>query len=153
MRRRELKADAGELLALLSFRVRYPNAGLPEFGKWLSKSATADLDAHRPGMTAERAKTRSASHHLALPQLGDLVGAEAEFGKHFLGLLAELRRPRRHPARRARQREGLADQADVAVLVVRHVLRHAEMLDLGVLEHLVDRIDRAAGHAGGVELP
>ena len=28
-----------------------------------------------------------------------------------------------------------------------------EMLDLFVLEHLIDRIDRATGHAGGVELP
>ena len=88
---------------------------------------------------------------LRLPQLRDLVRAEAELGQHLVGLLAEFRRPRRHLARRARQREGLADQADVAVLVVRHVLRDAEMLDLGVLEHLVDRIDRAAGHAGGVE--
>jgi len=26
------------------------------------------------------------------------------------------------------------------------------MLDLGVLEHLVDRIDGPAGHAGGVEV-
>ena len=37
---------------------------------------------------------------------------------------------RHHPARRARQRDRLADQADVAVLGVRHVLRDAEMLDL-----------------------
>jgi len=41
----------------------------------------------------------------------------------------------------------------MTVLGIRHVLRDAEMLDLVVLEHLVDRIDRAAGHAGGVELP
>ena len=40
----------------------------------------------------------------------------------------------------------------MAVLVVRHVLRDAEMLDLRVLEHLVDRVDRPAGHAGLVEL-
>src|SRR6266851_5673983 len=41
----------------------------------------------------------------------------------------------------------------MAVLGIGHVLRDAEMRDLIVLEHLVDRIDRAAGHAGGVELP
>ena len=38
------------------------------------------------------------SHHLALPQLGDLVLAEAELGKQLFGLLAEFRRARRHPA-------------------------------------------------------
>jgi hypothetical protein len=32
MRQLELKAEAGELLALLSFQVRYLNSGLPEFG-------------------------------------------------------------------------------------------------------------------------
>ena len=40
----------------------------------------------------------------------------------------------------------------MTVLVIGHVLGDAEMLDLGVVEHLVDRVDRAAGHAGGVEL-
>jgi len=34
----------------------------------------------------------------------------------------------------------------VAVLLIRHVLRDAEMLNLCIFEHLVDRIDRAAGH-------
>jgi hypothetical protein len=71
----------------------------------------------------------------------------------LLGLLAELRRPCCHFARGARQRDRLADQADVTVLGIRHVLRDAEMLDLSVLEHLVDGIDRAAGHADRVELP
>ncbi|MGY4334582.1 hypothetical protein ACVWWG_008999 [Bradyrhizobium sp. LB7.2] len=77
---------------------------------------------------------------------------KAELLQHFVGLLAELRRPRHHPARRARQRHGLADQADVAVFIVRHLLRDAEMLDLRVFEHLVDGVDRPAGHAGLVEL-
>ena len=95
--------------------------------------------------------TKPHSHHLALAQLRDLVLAEAELGQHFLGLLAEFRRPRGHLAWRARQRHRLADELDVAVLVVRHVLGDAEMLDLGVVEHLVDRIDRAAGHAGLVQ--
>src|SRR5215213_8891292 len=91
------------------------------------------------------------SHHLALTQLCDLVFRKTELRQHFLGLLAELRRARGHAARRARQRHWLADELDVAVLVVRHVLGNAEVLDLGVVEHLVDRIDRAAGHAGLVQ--
>src|SRR5215213_11658556 len=93
------------------------------------------------------------SYHLALAQFGDLVLAESELRQHFLGLLAEFRRARGHGARRARQRHRLADELDVAVLVVRHVLGDAEVLDLGVVEHLVDRIDRAAGHAGLVQFP
>src|SRR5205085_1476448 len=97
--------------------------------------------------------TSSRSHHLGLPQLRDFIGAEAELGQHLLGLLAEFRRPRGHPAWRARQRHGLADQADMAVVFVRHVLRDAEMPNLRILEHLVDRIDWSAGHAGGVEFP
>ena len=86
-----------------------------------------------------------------LPQRLDLVRAKPELRQHLLGLLAEFRRPRRHLARGARQRHRLADQADVAVLRIGHVLRDAEMFYLGVVEHLVDRIDRPAGHAGGVE--
>jgi hypothetical protein len=61
-------------------------------------------------------RTRDRSHHFALPQIRNLVGAEAELGEHLLGLLAELRRLRCHPARRPRQRDRLADQADVARL-------------------------------------
>src|SRR5260370_40225196 len=83
-------------------------------------------------------------------QRSDLIRAKSELGKHLVGLLAELRRPGRHPARRSRQRDRLADQTDMTVLGVRHVLRHAEMLDLSVLDHLIDGIDRAAGHAGSV---
>src|SRR6185312_6151227 len=40
----------------------------------------------------------------------------------------------------------------MAVLGVRHVLGNAEMFDLSITEHLVDRIDRTAGHTGGVQL-
>jgi hypothetical protein len=40
----------------------------------------------------------------------------------------------------------------MAVLGVRHTLGDAEISDLGILEHLLDRTDRPAGHAGGVEL-
>ena len=95
---------------------------------------------------------RAGSHDLALLEGGDLVRAKSKFRKYFVGLFAELRRPRRDSAGSARQRERLTDQADFAVLGVGRVLGDAEMLDLIVLEHLVDRIDRPAGHAGGIEL-
>ena len=41
----------------------------------------------------------------------------------------------------------LADQLGLAALVRAHRLGHAEMADLRVGEHLVDGVDRAAGHA------
>ena len=88
---------------------------------------------------------RPPSHHLGLLQLRDLIRAKAELGKHLFGLLAEFRRPSRHFTGGARQRDGLADQTDMTVLGIWHVLRDAEMSDLGVPEHLVDRIDRTAG--------
>ena len=62
------------------------------------------------------------SRDLSLLQGGDLLRAEAELGQHLVGLLADFRRPRRHPARGARQRDRLADQADMTALGVRHVL-------------------------------
>jgi hypothetical protein len=46
----------------------------------------------------------------------------------------------------------LTDLADVTAVSIGQVLRAAEMLDLGVLEHLVDGIDRTAGHAGGAQV-
>jgi Tripartite tricarboxylate transporter TctA family len=78
------------------------------------------------------------SHHLALAQRLDFVRAKAELGQNLFGLLAELRRPRRHLAWGARQRDRLGHQADVAAFLVWHVPRHSEMLDLRVVEHLVD---------------
>ena len=91
------------------------------------------------------------SHDLIPPQRADLVLGKLELGQNLVGLFTELRRPRRHLAWRTRQREGLADQANVAAFGVRHVLGDAEMLHLRIREHLVDRIDRAARHAGGIE--
>src|SRR5439155_15934592 len=91
------------------------------------------------------------SHHLPLAQHRDLAAGKTEFLQHLFGLLAEFRRARRHRAWRARQGHGLADQLNVPVLVIGHVLRDAEMLDLRILEHLVDGIDRTTGHAGVVQ--
>jgi len=39
----------------------------------------------------------------------------------------------------------------VAAFIIGHVLGDAEMLDLRIRKYLVNRIDRAARHAGGVE--
>src|SRR6185437_9706242 len=89
--------------------------------------------------------------HLGFAQFRDLARREAEFGQQFLGLFAELRRRCRHPARRARQLEGLADQPDMAVLGVGNVLRDAEVFYLRILKGLVDGVDRTAGHAGLVQ--
>src|SRR5258708_15365040 len=59
-----------------------------------------------------------ASPYLVPPQRSDFVRGKSELGQNLLGLLAELRRPRRHLARGARQRDRLTDQADVAVFLV-----------------------------------
>ena len=69
------------------------------------------IDAHRNG-TYPRGDWRKygGSHYLALPEIGDLIFGEAEFGKHLFGLLAEFRRSRCHPAWRPRQCHRLADQ-------------------------------------------
>jgi len=70
-------------------------------------------------------KYRRALDHLVTPQRSDFVRSKSELGKHLVGLLAEFRRPRRHFARRPRQGHRLADQTDVTVLGIRHVLRDA----------------------------
>ena len=73
------------------------------------------------------------SHHLALAEVRDLVLAKSKFGQHFFGLLAELRWACHHLAWRARQLERLADELDVPVLVIGHMLGYAEMLHLRVV--------------------
>src|SRR6266540_3313260 len=92
-----------------------------------------------------------ASDHLCVAEAGDFVGMEAEFRQHFLGMLPELGRRSRNPARRARQRYRLADDAQLAPVTFPRRLRNIEMLDLWIVEHLVDGIDWAAGHAGRIE--
>src|ERR1700734_837532 len=87
-------------------------------------------------------------YRFRLMQRGDVALAETELLEHRVGMLAELRRPRHELRRRARQRDALADQAHLALVLLGHALRDAEMLHLRVGEHLVDRVDRATGHAG-----
>src|SRR5476651_860685 len=77
-------------------------------------------------------------------QLGDFVVGKAEFLEHFIGVLADLRRRGDDLARRARQRDRLADEGLHAAVGPGGVLRNAEMLDLLVGKGLVDGIDRPA---------
>src|SRR5262245_18451983 len=103
---------------------RRPDNSTPAAGSYCSTMTARIFVASStpPAATSTRASTACAScksdcsHHLALAQIGDLVIGKAELGQHFLGLLAEFRRTHRHPARRARQCNGLANQLDVAVL-------------------------------------
>src|SRR6185295_11256872 len=71
---------------------------------------------------------------------------EADLAQDLGGVLAERRRMRDDPARRAAERHRLAEVRHVADL-----LHDAELAHLRVRERLVDRIDRAARHAGRVE--
>src|SRR4030081_2254949 len=89
-----------------------------------------------------------ASNRIGLAQASDLLGAVAELLEHRAGVLAEVGRRRVQLARRARQRERLADQRGLALL---HRLRPAGTRDPGVGERLVDRIDRSARDARLVE--
>src|SRR5580658_5741720 len=81
-------------------------------------------------------------------QRGDVALAETEFLEHRVGVLAEIGRSYYELRRRARQRDALADEPHLALVLLGHALGDAEMLHLRVGEHLVDRVDRATGHAG-----
>jgi len=84
-------------------------------------------------------------------QRGDVAFGEAEFLQDGVGVFAGLGRAGREPRRRARQRHRLANEPHLALVLFGDVLGDAEVLDLGVGEHLVDRIDWPAWHAGLVE--
>src|SRR4051812_46364393 len=84
-------------------------------------------------------------------QLDDFRLAESELLQNLIGVLADIRRPRRDLARGARQRERLADQAELAAVGACRLLRDAEVPDLRVGKHLVDRVNRPARHAGLVD--
>src|SRR5579862_3480159 len=84
-------------------------------------------------------------------QRGDVALAETEFLEHRVGMLAELRWPHHELRRRARQRDALADEAHLALVLPGHALRDAEMLHLRIGEHFVDGIDRPARTAGRVQ--
>src|SRR5579883_3421908 len=99
-----------------------------------------------------RDPSRRALDDFLHPQISYFIRRKPKLRQNLFRLLAEFRWPCHHFAWRARQGEGLTDQADVAAFLIGHVLSHAEMLNLSIGEHLVDGVDRTAGNAGGIEL-
>src|SRR6266480_6456704 len=87
-------------------------------------------------------------YNLRLTQLLDLAFAVAQFGEHLGGVLAQLRRRRRDVSRRAREPDRLVDDSQFPEFPALHFRRRLDVLHLGVVEHLVDRIYRAARHFG-----
>src|ERR1700682_2479031 len=66
-------------------------------------------------------------------------------------MLAALRRRRAQPRWRPAQAHRLADEIEPTTRRVLDRLDDAEMIDLGIGEDLVDRVDRPTGHAGAIE--
>src|SRR5215510_4974506 len=90
------------------------------------------------------------SHRIRLAERRDLARLEPELLEDCVGVLAEVGRRRRDPARRARQRHRLTGHAQRLALFL-DALRHAEVHHLRIGIDLVDRIDRPAGNPGLVE--
>src|SRR5262249_43855677 len=96
-------------------------------------------------------RARKRLDRLLLLEARDLVRRVAQLAKDLIGMLTVRRRRLADRARSARQRRRHALDADLAALGMAHRLGHAEMLDLRIVEHLLDVVDRAGGHAGLVE--
>src|SRR4029453_2028112 len=90
--------------------------------------------------------------HAALLEARDSRGVVSRFLQHGLGVLALLGRGRAHLEGRAAHVDGLTDQLDRAKLGRVHWMRHLQVLDLRIGEHLVHLVDRAGRHARLVEL-
>src|SRR5579862_759546 len=91
------------------------------------------------------------SDDVPLAQARDVGVAVAEFAQDLLGVLAGLGAGGREPAWRPAQRHRLPDQFEAAERLVLNRLGDPEMPDLGIGEHLVDRIDWPGRHPGIVE--
>jgi hypothetical protein len=77
---------------------------------------------------------------------------KAQVFQDGIGILAPLRRRRAQLVIVSAQGEGLTDQLDIAQDGTGHGLGHTEVFDLRVVEHLINRINGAAGNAGVVAL-
>src|SRR5262245_52516501 len=88
----------------------------------------------------------------ALAEAGDGGVVVAELLQQRCGMLAQLRCSRAHLEGRAAHVDGLADHLDLAELGRFHRMRHLEVLDLRIGEHLVHLVDRPRWHARLVEL-
>src|SRR5205823_9208147 len=96
-----------------------------------------------PSLVLRASRTSSSSSNsIRLAQRGDLFRAEAEFLEYGVGMLPELRRRSREPARRTRQRDRLAGHAQCGLALGLNRLRNAELHDLRVGINLVDRVDQ-----------
>ena len=85
------------------------------------------------------------------PQVRDLRVVVAQPAQDLLGVLAPLRRRGADAARDAGHVDRRGDQLGLPEPPVLHRGGEAEMLDLRVGEHLVDRVDRPARDAGALE--
>src|SRR3981081_516196 len=79
----------------------------------------------------------------ALPEAGDRRGVVAGLLQHCLGMLALLGRRRTHFEGRAAHVDRLAYELDRPKLGRCHGMRHLEVLDLRIGEHLVHLVDRS----------
>src|SRR5258708_39218487 len=88
----------------------------------------------------------------ALAEGADRRGVVAGLLQRRLGMLALLGRRRTHFEGRAAHVDRLAYELDRPKLGRRHGMRHLEVLDLRIGEHLVHLVDRPGRHARLVEL-
>src|SRR5690348_7577982 len=99
----------------------------------------------RSGRRAARGGCASLDDFLP-PQGVDRRAVVAELLQDLVGVLAELGRRDGDARRRARELHRLVDDADLAELRALHAGGGADVLHLGIVEHLVDRVDRPAGN-------
>src|SRR5580704_5749706 len=90
--------------------------------------------------------------HATLAEARDGRGVVAGFLQHRLGVLALLWRGRTHLEGRAAHVDRLAYELDRPKLGRRHGMRHLEVLDLRIGEHLVHLVDRPGRDARLVQL-
>src|SRR5262245_65949783 len=116
-------------------------------------STTRDVCAWTAKQTKSRTAARTIRERMVSP-LDDFFLAQGLDGRrvvtqvleNLLGVLADLGRGGGHASRRARQPHRLVDDADVTELRALQARRRADVLHLRVVEHLVDAVDRPAGH-------
>src|SRR5262249_32809199 len=89
--------------------------------------------------------------HLLLLALPDLVRAVAGLLQALVGVLAHLGGGASHLRRRARECDRDVLDRDLADGRALHLDGQAEVTDVRVRVHLLDVVDRPAGHAGLVE--
>src|SRR5580693_9014171 len=82
----------------------------------------------------------------------DLGVCEPELAQYLAGVFAEFRRNRARARVAAGKTERLSDERDAAELWMLDRPCHAQMANLRIFEHLIDRVDGPCGDAGLVQL-